>query len=74
VSEENVLNTYEAHSAEVELCLLINGESRLASQLVPDFLLLDEVMAHPPTGGIFYRWPTWARNFTVILGEIRRVI
>ena len=43
---------YEAHSAEVELSLLINGESLLVGQLGPDFLLLDEVVAHPPTEAV----------------------
>jgi hypothetical protein len=43
---------YEAHSAEVELSLLINGECLSVGQLGPDFLLLDEVVAHPPTEAV----------------------
>jgi hypothetical protein len=43
---------HEAHSAEVEMSLLVNGESLSVGQLGPDFLLLDEVVVHPPCDAV----------------------
>jgi hypothetical protein len=56
---------YQAHSAEVEMRLLIDGESLGVGQLGPDFVLLDEVVAHPPCDAVIEmrideeesRWP-----------------
>lgn len=40
--------TYGAHSAQVEMRLILNGESVSISQMGPDFLLISPVGDHPP--------------------------
>lgn len=40
------------HSADVTICLLINGHSLPVAQLGPDFLLLDVVAVHPPCDAV----------------------
>ena len=46
------LNAPSAHSADVTLGLLIEGEWLPVGQLGPDFLLLDVVADHPPCNAV----------------------
>jgi hypothetical protein len=39
---------HKGHSADVRMCLLVNGTSLPVAQLGPDFLLLDAAIDHPP--------------------------
>jgi hypothetical protein len=39
---------YGAHSAQVEMCLIINGSSISVTQMGPDFLFVEGGHDHPP--------------------------
>lgn len=41
--------TRAGHSAEIEMQLLVNGSTLPIAQLGPDFLILRQTAAHPPT-------------------------
>jgi hypothetical protein len=43
------LSSRGGHSAEVEMLLLVNGDSIPIAQMGPDFLLLDKPFDHPPS-------------------------
>ena len=43
------LSSQGGHSAQVDLCLLLNGQSLPVAQLGPDFLLLHDPVNHEPT-------------------------
>jgi len=42
------MNAYPAHSADVRMHLVVNGHSLRIGQMGPNFLLLDDVIDHPP--------------------------
>ncbi|HZR19808.1 MAG TPA: hypothetical protein VFE51_21155 [Verrucomicrobiae bacterium] len=43
--------TYGAHSAQVEMRLILNGESISITHMGPDFVLIDSASSHPPCEG-----------------------
>jgi len=57
--------TQGAHSAQVNMCLLVNGASIPVAQMGPDFLILEKAFEHPPVQAIMVlqvdqserRWP-----------------
>ena len=40
--------SYGAHSAKVEMRLIVNGDSISITQMGPDFLFVDSATDHPP--------------------------
>ena len=44
IAEQN----YGAHSAQVEMRLIVNGASISITQMGPDFLFIESANAHPP--------------------------
>ncbi|MSU63011.1 MAG: hypothetical protein EXS31_11565 [Pedosphaera sp.] len=44
IAEEN----YGAHSAQVEMRLIVNGASISVTHMGPDFLLIESAFNHPP--------------------------
>jgi hypothetical protein len=48
IAEQN----YGAHSARVEMQLIVDGSSISIAQMGPDFLLVDSTSDHPPGNAI----------------------
>ncbi len=46
--------SYGAHSAKVEMQLIVNGESISITHMGPDFVLIDSPADHPPCEAAVY--------------------
>jgi len=45
----NAEQNYGAHSAQVEMRLMVNGESLSVTHMGPDFLIIESASNHPPS-------------------------
>ena len=62
--------SYGAHSAQVEMRLIVNGASISITQMGPDFLFVESPADHPPCeGSIVLRVDDSERQWKVSLPE-----